>query len=475
MPRHRNYALAAFLFLLTCNPAFISAQTTSNFVPITPCRVVDTRSAAGTFGGPSIQAQTSRDFPIPSSSCGIPGGAIGYSLNVAVVPKGPLSYITVWPTGAPQPTAANLNSPSGAIISNAVLVEAGTNGSISIYVSNTTDVVVDITGYFVAYVAPTIPTIPTPGIESGVQNTGIGFSTLAVNTGEQNTAMGAYALNANTSGNNNVALGADALLQNATGSANTAVGGEALNNDLVANDNTAIGFSALWADNVGISNTAVGVSALYTNTAGSYNVALGQEALNGSTGSWNIGLGYQAGNQVTTGSYNILIGNVGQSGDSNTMRIGTALTETGNGPTGISATYIAGIAATTVPNGTEVIVNSSGQLGIPSSSARVKEDIHDIGERSDPLMLLRPVTFRYKQPLEDGTKPLQYGLIGEEVAKIYPELVLYDKDGQVLSLKYQELPSLLLSELQKQHKLIEELQARIAALEAQIAQQPKHK
>ncbi len=135
-----------------------------------------------------------------------------------------------------------------------------------------------------------------------------------------------------------------------------------------------------------------------------------------------------------------------------------------------TSTFIAGIYDSTV-SGAAVLINSNGQLGVATSSRRFKEDIQPIGNTSDALMQLRPVQFRYKQAAPDGTKPLEYGLIGEEVAKIYPELVLYGRDGKVESLKYQELPALLLNELQKQHKVIEELEARIAALESQLRAQ----
>src|SRR5579871_4386303 len=118
------------------------------FVPITPCRVADTRTVAGPFGGPSITGQSARDFLIPNSACGIPANATAYSLNVAVVPQGPLGYLTVWPAGQPQPFVATLNS-DGRIKSNAAIVPAGRTGAISVFATDTTDVVLDINGYFV--------------------------------------------------------------------------------------------------------------------------------------------------------------------------------------------------------------------------------------------------------------------------------------------------------------------------------------
>ncbi|MCU1258545.1 MAG: hypothetical protein JWO80_1430, partial [Bryobacterales bacterium] len=120
------------------------------FVPITPCRILDTRNAAGPFGGPSIAGQTSRSFIIPNSACNIPAAAQAYSLNVAVVPQGQLGFLTVWPTGQAQPFVATLNS-DGRIKSNAAIIPAGTGGAISAFATNTTDLVIDINGYFLPF------------------------------------------------------------------------------------------------------------------------------------------------------------------------------------------------------------------------------------------------------------------------------------------------------------------------------------
>jgi hypothetical protein len=117
-----------------------------------------------------------------------------------------------------------------------------------------------------------------------------------------------------------------------------------------------------------------------------------------------------------------------------------------------------------------VIVNSSGRLGVQSSSIRYKEDVHDIADGSDALMRLRPVAFRYKQPDDDGTKPLQFGLVAEEVAEVYPELVVRGKDGAVDTVQYHQLPAMLLNELQKQHRTIEQLQQEITELRSRLGE-----
>jgi YVTN family beta-propeller protein len=128
------------------------AYTPLRYVPVSPCRVVDTRWSAGPFGGPAIAGQSSRDFALPNGSCGIPPTAVAYSLNVAVVPHGSLGYLSVWPTGTNQPKVATLNSLDGRIKSNAAIVPAGAGGGLSVFASMdtqaTTDVVLDVNGYF---------------------------------------------------------------------------------------------------------------------------------------------------------------------------------------------------------------------------------------------------------------------------------------------------------------------------------------
>jgi len=89
-------------------------------------------------------------------------------------------------------------------------------------------------------------------------------------------------------------------------------------------------------------------------------------------------------------------------------------------------------------------------------------------DASSALMSLRPVTFRYKKPLADGSKPIQYGLIAEEVAEVYPDMVLRAADGQIETVKYQVLGPMLLNELQKQNTTIAAQKEQIRTQEQQI-------
>ena len=127
------------------------------FFTLTPCRIADTRVGfgfSGAFGPPSLVAGATRSFPIPQSACEVPATAPAYSLNLAVIPPGPLAYLTAWPTGSATPQVATLNSVNGAIVDNAAIVKAGTAGAISLFASNDTDVVIDINGYFAPPNAP---------------------------------------------------------------------------------------------------------------------------------------------------------------------------------------------------------------------------------------------------------------------------------------------------------------------------------
>jgi YVTN family beta-propeller protein len=132
------------------------------FVPLAPCRVVDTRNPNGPFGGPPITGGTYRTFPLPSGGCHIPTNATGYSVNVTLVPpsNGEVGYLTIWPTGELQPVVSTMNSLDGRIKANAAIVPAGASGSVNVYLSNTSNVVIDVNGYFTAPAADTLQFYP---------------------------------------------------------------------------------------------------------------------------------------------------------------------------------------------------------------------------------------------------------------------------------------------------------------------------
>ena len=371
-------------------------------------------------------------------------------------------------------TTGNQNTATGyqALVANTTATNNTATGYWALY-SNSTGLANTATGANALYANST-----------GSSNTATGFQALQSNTtGSSNTASGNYALSASTTGNqntatgyqslfssttatNNTATGFWALYSNTTGLTNTASGSLALYNNTTGNDNIATGSNALLANTAGSNNTATGLSALASNTTGNNNTASGLVALyNNISGSNNIGIGYKAGYNPT-GNFNIMIGNQGAAADDSVIRIGDFQGQT----------FIAGISGVNV-SGVPVLVSSSGQLGIASSSRRYKEDIQDMGDESLGLLRLRPVTFRYKQPFPDGAKPVQYGLIAEEVAEVYPDLVAHSADGRIETVKYQVLDSMLLNEVQRQNaqlsgqkEEIRSLQQRLAHLEALLEQ-----
>lgn len=145
-----NLAYSGGLFMfLAASANFAHAQTGSGFqfVNVTPCRIADTRLATGPFGGPELSAGSTREFDIPQSACNIPSTAVAYSLNVTVVPNASLGYLTIWSTGQSQPLVPTLTS-DGRVKADAAIVPAGSNGGVDVYVTDATQVVLDIDGYF---------------------------------------------------------------------------------------------------------------------------------------------------------------------------------------------------------------------------------------------------------------------------------------------------------------------------------------
>ena len=124
------------------------APSAIQFVPVEPCRVVDTRQGFPINGG------TSQNFDLPElaqgAECPSLAGAIAYSLNVTVIPNKTLGYLTIWPTGQFQPNVSTMNSPDGRIKANAAIVPAGYQGGVSIFVTDTSNVLLDVNGYFTA-------------------------------------------------------------------------------------------------------------------------------------------------------------------------------------------------------------------------------------------------------------------------------------------------------------------------------------
>lgn len=168
-------------------------------------------------------------------------------------------------------------------------------------------------------------------------------------------------------------------------------------------------------------------------------------------------MGYDAGYNLQTGSNNIEIGNKGTNTDNNIIRIGLE---------GLQAkTFIAGIYNTKL-TGSDVFVTSSGQLGVKASAERYKTAVVPMGSGTAELQTLQPVKFHLK------TEPhgvVQYGLIAEEVAKVYPELVVRDENGRIDGVRYDELAPMLLNEVQHQAAKIASLEQQLVEIHATLA------
>jgi hypothetical protein len=454
------------------------------YTPVTPCRIIDTRRAGGLIapGAPRSFLVTGTDYSDQGGSaagCGVPfGPTTAAVVNFVAVNPGGAGNLRVTPFGTAMPLASIINFSAGMNLANGLVVATCNpfsftcSSDITIQADvSATQLVADVQGYFqrtpqlLVYtpLANTLLGADALGKNTtGHDNTATGSSALASNTtGEYNTATGAEALRSSTTGADNSAFGYQALANNTTGSYNSAVGVGALASNTIGQQNSAVGFQALNSNTTGQQNSAFGYSALAQNTTGWHNSAFGNLALNSNTtGNANIAVGYGAGNGLSSGDYNIYIGNLGTASESGVIRIGTVSTHT--------ATYVAGISGATSPGGVPVYVDGSGKLGTTTSSRRYKEQIGDMGTESDVLMKLRPVSFYYRPEL-DETHLRQYGLVAEEVAEVAPGLVVYDKDGTPQTVRYHFVNAMLLNEVQKQRKLVEEQQTTIQELKARLA------
>jgi hypothetical protein len=248
----------------------------------------------------------------------------------------------------------------------------------------------------------------------------------------------------------NTADGVNALASNSSSNAegNTAVGWSALLRNTDGGFNTATGDSALVNNTTGFSNTANGAQALNNNPTGAGNAAMGGGALfNNTTGTGNTALGTQAGIGVSTANHVICIGTDGQDVS--------------------NSCYIGNIRGVTTVNddAIPVVIDSAGQLGTISSSCRFKTEIKPMDKASEAILALKPVTFHYKSNVVG--RP-QFGLIAEEVAKVNPDLVVRDKNGDLYTVRYDQVNAMLLNEFLKEHRKNEEQEATIVRQQKQI-------
>lgn len=260
----------------------------------------------------------------------------------------------------------------------------------------------------------------TLNLSDSNNNTYLGKSSGPSGFSSQNIAMGYLAFASASFPSNCIAIGISAG-QFSGGSGNILIGSNS-GQDCLGNNNVLIGAST---------------GLFLASGSASSNVAIGSS----SGSNWQVG----------TESNNIAISNIGGNGDGGVTRIGSNGSQT--------TAFIAGIRGVTTANNDAiaVLIDSAGQLGTVSSSARYKDNIEDMGEYSSIIMRLRPVVFNYKEHLPTL---ISVGLIAEEVDKIMPSLVVY-KDGEPETVKYHDLVPMLLNELQELRKDFEEYKRRL--------------
>ena len=306
----------------------------------------------------------------------------------------------------------------------------------------------------------------------GSDNTANGYGALYRNSADNNTATGFAALHGNTSGTLNTAVGTEALFHNDGGSDNNAFGAFALFNSN-ADFNNAYGRIALTSNTTGIENNAFGDRALRDNVTGAHNTAMGDDALLVSTGDGNTAMGKQAGNTITTGAENLCIGD-GAGGGIVTANHSIAIGVPAAGPfADLSTTcFIGSIFGQPVSDpGTQVavFVDQFNVVGIFNSSRRFKHDIQPMDKASEVILALKPVTFKFNSDWKGTT---QYGLIAEEVAEVDPQLVVR-KDGEMVTVRYEQINAMLLNEFLKEHCKNERQESKIEQQEATIVRQQK--
>jgi len=312
---------------------------------------------------------------------------------------------------------------------------SGINGNT---VANTMMVTIDsVTDQLGTAAIPTGGSITINGDTGSVTGSTVSFKGLStasptISFSGSGTAM---TLNA-TDGSGNVALG---LTSNAfSGGTNVGIG----TNYIALGNDVAIGTQASG----GGFCVAVGYAAGCNGITESVAIGADSTCANGTSG---IAIGYSA--LVQSGNA-IAIGASASANYSGSIIIGNGMTD---GPIASVGTVIGGIQGAAV-TGAAVLVSSDNQLGVTVSSRKFKDNIRDMDNYSSAILSLRPTIFNYKSSTETTG-----GLIAEEVAEIMPDLVVYDKQGEPQTVKYHELPAMLLNELQK-------ALARIAVLEAKL-------
>jgi hypothetical protein len=240
-----------------------------------------------------------------------------------------------------------------------------------------------------------------------------------------------------------------------------------LNNDFsnagLGNGNNAFGVEALTNNDDGETNNAFGTFALFSNVSGIWNNAFGFAALGLSTGNFNTAFGDSAGATIATGNHNACFGE-GAGNGIVTASNQVAINVPALGPfADISNTCFIGSIfnqpVSDAGSAQDVYVDQFNVLGFLPSSQRFKHDIKPMDKASEAILALKPVTFKYNS---DKTGRTQYGLIAEEVAAVSPDLVFRGKNGEINTVRFEQIGAMLLNEFLKEHKKVQNLEVTVA-------------
>lgn len=307
--------------------------------------------------------------------------------------------------------------------------------------------------------AQTFTGVQTFSSDASVNGLTVGRGAGGVST---NTAVGASALNINTTGAYNTAVGSSSLYQNTTATANTAIGYNSLQGATTGGYNTAVGYAAAQSITGGTQNTACGAYALY-NGSSTDNTAVGYSALGGSPGTRNVGVGYFAGNNINAGTYNVCIGYTSTSAAADNYEIVIGSSMSGITGKGSSTGFIS-------PNGGGVYQGNNSSSWSTTSDQRLKKNIVDNTEGLDKISQIRVRNFEYRTVDEVTELPansvidkqgIQLGVIAQELQQVCPDCVKEESTG-VLSVDSDNVFWHMVN-------AIKELNTRLQAAEAEIA------
>lgn len=289
------------------------------------------------------------------------------------------------------------------------------------------------------YTSPNVSVTGTDNISMGTEAnstlTGANY-TVAIGNGAQATSDDSIAIGRSTNSNAGVAIGAGSNASTFSVAIGTSY---TFGISQVAIGN---GAGALTAQN---NSVAIGNSAA---VAGANAVALGGFSNAGAANAVALG------SRAVASNVNSIVINASNAAFSDTGGAGTFI----NGIRGVT-TY----AVDAIP----VLISSTGQLGTISSARKFKKNFRSLDAHSEKLYKLNPVLFDYVEE-HSGAKD-QIGLIADEVAQHIPEIVVHDKDGEIYSVQYHILPTLLLNEMKHQKQTLDEYKQELAELRAQVA------